>query len=251
MVIMPWRLRASICCRSPASRCSERWTIRRTSGSVILLSRSVSYWLNSEWTRASASARSTKPSRLVSRFWNSARARLRSSSSGGLLGASGESGGSTTLMNSSTVSLPSLLASSWSKDFMRYFRKSARVTSPFLLTSISVNQEGNGMGGGAVDACCPAGGAPGAGGVARGAWVAAPAGGAACAGGRLAGQPCVGGVCAGGVCAGGVWASAGNAMVAATRRIGARRRFIGGRPALGGVIRIGRHGPSVNVPDRA
>ena len=53
-----------------------------------LLSRSVSYWLNSAWNTASASARSTKPSRLVSRFWNSERARFVRSSSVGPLGTS-------------------------------------------------------------------------------------------------------------------------------------------------------------------
>ena len=216
--------------------------ISRTSGSVILLSRSVSYWLNSEWTRASASARSTKPSRLVSRFWNSARARLRNSSIGGLLGTSGDRGGSTTLRNSSTVSLPSLLASSWSNDLMRYLRKSARVTSPFLSTSISANQVGKGTGAGAPVATC----GPGAGAAARGPWAGA-AGGAAWAGGRVAGQPWVGGVCAAGLWAGGVCAEAGSARAAAARNMEVLRQFIGGRPALGGVIRIVCHGPSVNV----
>src|SRR5260370_1223301 len=162
---MPWRRRASICWRSAASRASERCTINRTSGSVTLLSRSVSYWLNSEWTSASASARSTKPSRLVSRFWNSDRARFLRSSSVGPLGTSAEKGGSATLTNSSSESLPSLLTSTSSNDFMRYFRNSARVTSPFLSVSISTNHCGNGTGGG-VPAACGAGDGPGAGGVA-------------------------------------------------------------------------------------
>ena len=89
---MPWRRRASICWRSAASRAIERCTIRRTSGSVTLLSRSVSYWLNSECTSASASARSTKPSRLVSRFWNSDRARLRALLEGRPVGHVGREG---------------------------------------------------------------------------------------------------------------------------------------------------------------
>ena len=45
-------------------------------------------------------------------------------------------------------------------------------------------------------------------------------------GGRLAGQPCVGGV----------WAAAGKVMAAAVKRIGLKRRFIGGEPALRGVV---------------
>src|SRR5260370_580260 len=49
-------------------------------------------------------------------------------------------------MNSSSESLPSLLTSSSSNDFMRYFRNSARVTSPFLPMSISTNHCGNGTG---------------------------------------------------------------------------------------------------------
>src|ERR1044072_1995029 len=107
--------------------------------------------LNSEWTSASASARSMKPSRLVSRFWNSAWARLRRSSAFGPPGTSVEKGCSATFRNSSIDSLPSLLASSSSNDFMRYFRKSARETSPFLAVSISTNQDGNGTAAGAAD----------------------------------------------------------------------------------------------------
>ena len=188
---MPWRRRASICWRSAASRAIERCTIRRTSGSVTLLSRSVSYWLNSEWNTVSASARPTNPSRLVSRFWNSARARFLRSSSVGPLGTSCEKGGSATLMNSSSVSLPSLLMSSSSNGFMRYFRNSARVTSPFLPVSISTNHCGNGTG---VPVACWAGGALGAG--------------------------------------EGVCAATGRVTMAAARRLGPKRRFIGGEPAL-------------------
>jgi len=43
IAVMLWRRRASICRRSAASRASKRCMIRRTSGSVTLLSRSVSY----------------------------------------------------------------------------------------------------------------------------------------------------------------------------------------------------------------
>src|SRR5919197_4282769 len=63
-------------------------------------------------------------------------------------------------MNSSSDSLPSLSTSSASKVFMRYFRKSARETSPFLALSISTNHCGRGIGGGAeVGVCAQAGGA--------------------------------------------------------------------------------------------
>ena len=219
IVTRPWRRRASACWRSAASRCIERCTIRRNSGSVTLLSRSVSYWLNSAWTSASASARSTKPSRLVSRFSNSARARACRSASGIPLGMSLENGGSATLRNSSTVSLPAFLVSSWSKVFMRYLRNSARVTSPLLAVSISWNHSGSGTG--AVAA---------AGGVVVGA-------GAAGAGAGVAGAGLAGGVCA----------AAGNVTADAATRIERRRRFIvEGLTCLRREIRIGGEARSVN-----
>ncbi|MBL0927069.1 MAG: hypothetical protein IBJ11_05370 [Phycisphaerales bacterium] len=59
------------------------------------------------------------------------------------------------------MSLPSLLASRSSNDFMRYLRNSARVTSPFLLTSMSTNHCGRGTGGADGAACW---GVPAAGG---------------------------------------------------------------------------------------
>src|SRR6478609_316687 len=136
-------------------------------------------------------------------------------------GVSGVSGGSTTLRNSSTDNLLSLFVSSCSNDFIRYLRKSARVTSPFLLTSISTNQVGSGTGAGVpVAACCPTGGSPGAaacGGCAAGG--VAGAGGAACVGGRLAGQLGADGE------GGGVCANAGSVMAVVARRIEARKRF--------------------------
>ena len=164
------------------------------------------------------------------------------------MGTSAEKGGSATLRNSSSVSLPSLLASSSSNDFMRYFRNSARVTSPFLSVSISTNHCGSGTGGG-VPTACWAGGAPGAaatgrrsgrlrlgrrrrlGGLRRlGGW------------GGLVRRPIGRPACVGGVCAAG-----GRAATAAVKRIGLKRRFIGGKPALRGVARIGGNALRVNV----
>src|SRR6185503_16005783 len=118
-------------------------------------------------------------------------------------GPSRLNGGSATLRNSSSVSLPSLLASSSMKVRIRYLRKSARVTSPFFSVSVSWNQIGSGTGA-VVVAAGGAGRAVLAGG-AGAAGAAGAAGGAVCAGaagGRLAGHPWVGGV----------WAAAGRAI---------------------------------------
>ena len=122
---------------------------------------------------------------------------------------------------------------------MRYFRKSARVTSPFLLTSISANHERQRNRRRGAGRRLLAGRR-------RGRWRAAGGLWRACGGG--CGRRCL--------AAGGWLASPGSAgsergePAARSRRQGGselRKRFIGGRPALRGVIRIGRHGPSVNV----
>ena len=137
IAILPARLRASASRRACSSRRSEFCTISRSSGSLILPSRSVSYWLNSAWNGISASTRSMTPLPLVSSVANSVRARVRRSSTPGLPGPSLLNGGSAILRYSSIVSLPSLLASRSSKVRMRNFTKSARLTSRFFAVSIS------------------------------------------------------------------------------------------------------------------